>query len=115
VRRADPNLPVTDLLAMRVRVENSAYTDRLVAALSVAFGLLATLLATIGLYGVIAYTVLRRTAEIGVRIALGAARGNVLWLVMREVVLLAVCGIAAGFIPARRAMAIDPIRALRYE
>ncbi len=156
VHRADPNLPVTDLMAMRVRVENSASTDRLVAALSVAFGLLATMLATIGLYGVIAYTVLRRTAEIGVRIALGAARGNVLWLVMREVVLLAGCGIAvglpivfvigryvesqlfglnardpfvlssaalalfavallAGFIPARRAMAIDPIRALRYE
>jgi ABC-type antimicrobial peptide transport system permease subunit len=67
-----------------------------VALLSTGFGLLATLLASIGLYGVMAYTVARRTREIGIRIAIGAARKDVLWLVMREVLTLLAIGVAVA-------------------
>ena len=156
VREMDPNLPVSDMEPFAQQVEESAYSERMLAVLSGAFAILATLLAAIGLYGVIAYTVARRTAEIGIRVALGAAPGSVLWLVLKDVVLLAGIGLAigipitlaggrfvqsqlygmtatdpvviagaalvlasvalaAGYIPARRAAAIDPIRALRYE
>jgi ABC-type antimicrobial peptide transport system permease subunit len=81
---------------MRVQINDTVYTDRLVAALSLAFGVLATLLAAIGLYGLIAYNVTRRTSEIGIRIALGAERFNVLRLVMREVMVLSIAGTAVG-------------------
>jgi ABC-type antimicrobial peptide transport system permease subunit len=81
---------------MKVRVEESVFAERLIALLAAAFGALATLLAAIGLYGVIAYTMARRTAEIGVRIALGASRNSVLWLVLKEAGLLALAGIASG-------------------
>jgi ABC-type antimicrobial peptide transport system permease subunit len=67
--------------------------------LSAGFGLLATLLATIGLYGVMAFVVARRTRELGLRMALGALPGSVVWLVMREVLLLLAIGLAIG-IPA---------------
>ncbi len=96
VREMDANLPVFDMKSMKVRVEESVYSNRLIAMLSTAFGLLATLLAAVGLYGVMAYTVARRTTEIGIRMALGAGRGNVLWLIMREVVLLVLAGVAIG-------------------
>ncbi|MGE5645227.1 MAG: ABC transporter permease [Acidobacteriota bacterium] len=156
VREIDANLPVTDMRTMQVRIEESIQTDRLIALLAGAFGLLALALAAVGLYGVIAYSVARRTAEIGIRVALGAGRRNVLWLVMREVALLvgsgiliglpvalalgrvvesqlfgirahdpamfaaaaaalAGAGLLAGYLPARRALAIDPMRALKYE
>ena len=73
----------------------SLRTERLVASLSAVFGGVATLLAVVGLYGVMAYAVLRRTREIGIRIALGALRSNIVAMVMREVLLLIGCGLAA--------------------
>ncbi|MBI3665333.1 MAG: ABC transporter permease [Acidobacteria bacterium] len=96
VREMDANLPVFDMKSMQVRVEESIYADRLIAVLAGAFGLLATLLAAMGLYGVVAYMVARRTAEIGIRMALGAMPGDVLWLVMKDVARLALGGIAIG-------------------
>ena len=77
--------------------------DRLIAILSCAFGLLATVLAGIGLYGVVAYTVARRTAEIGIRVALGAVPRDVLWLVMKDVGTLVLLGLAIG-LPAALAL-----------
>ena len=99
VQQLDANLPVTNMKSMQMRIEQSVFAERLIALLAAAFGALATLLAAIGLYGVIAYTVARRTSEIGVRIALGASRGGVLWLVLKEAGLLALAGIAVG-VPA---------------
>jgi predicted permease len=103
VRAADSSLPVFDMQAVDTTVEQSLFTDRMLALLSAAFGLVATLLAAIGLYGVMAYTVSRRTREIGIRIALGAERSTVLWLVLREVVLITVAGIALA-VPAALAL-----------
>ncbi|HML15427.1 MAG TPA: ABC transporter permease [Bryobacteraceae bacterium] len=96
VNGIDPNLPVYQMKTIDQQIEESLLTERLVASLSAAFGFLATLLAAIGLYGVMAYTVARRTREIGVRMALGAASGDVVWLIMKEVLLLVGIGIAAG-------------------
>jgi predicted permease len=156
VNGLDPNLPVTEMKTLDKQQEESLITERLVASLSTAFGILATLLATIGLYGVMAYMVAQRTREIGIRMALGAEAVHVLWLVMKEVlelvgigvviglpaswaltrfaksqlygiqpndaltIALATAGIAlvailSGYIPARRATLVDPMRALRWE
>jgi predicted permease len=90
----DPSLPVTAMRTMDDQVDQSLSTQRMMAGLSVFFGILATLLAAIGLYGVMAYTVSRRTREIGIRVALGADRGSLLSMVMREVVVLTVIGVA---------------------
>jgi predicted permease len=96
VRQLDPNIPVYDLRTTTEQLDLSLRTERLVASLSTVFGALATLLAIIGLYGVMAYTVARRTREIGIRMALGAQQGNVIWIVMKEVLLLIGVGILAG-------------------
>ena len=96
IRKLDADLPIYNLRTFETQVDRSLATERAVASLSTAFGLLATLLAVIGLYGVMAYTVARRTREIGIRMALGAVRGNVVWLVMREVLVLVGAGIALG-------------------
>jgi predicted permease len=95
-QRVDPNMPVFNMKAMTVVVDESLFLERMVAALSVAFGGLATLLAAIGLYGVMSYTVARRTREIGIRMALGAERGSVMWLVLKEVALMVGIGVAVG-------------------
>jgi predicted permease len=96
VRDMDPNVPVYSMRTTEVTINESLSTERMIASLSAVFGFLATLLAVIGLYGVMAYTVAQRTREVGIRIALGAARGNVIWLVMREVLLLVGIGVVAG-------------------
>jgi len=96
VRDMDSNLPIYAMRTTEVQINNSLSTERMIASLSAVFGFLATLLAVIGLYGVMAYTVAQRTREVGIRIALGAARGNVIWLVMREVLLLVAIGVVAG-------------------
>jgi predicted permease len=156
VKKLDPAMPVFEMKTLEAQLDETLGTERMIAALSVAFGALATLLAAIGLYGVLAFVVARRTKEIGVRMALGAQPSAVLWLVMKEVLLLLAGGLAvgipaayllsryfsaqlygvqpadlgtalaatavlslvalsAGFAPARRASAISPIQALRYE
>jgi len=156
VHKLDASLPVVDVKTVEMQINETHAIDRLFAMLSAAFGLLATLLASIGLYGLTAYTVTRRTREIGIRIALGAERRNILWIVMKEVLLLTAVGLligipsslalgrfvqgllfemkagdplvlavaaaaivavslAAGYLPARRATAIDPVHALHYD
>ncbi len=100
VRRLDGNLPVFDMKSMEAQVAESLFVERMVAWLSVAFGALATLLAAIGLYGVMSYAVARRTREIGIRMALGAEPSGVLWLVLSEVALLSAVGVFAGLLTA---------------
>jgi predicted permease len=95
-RRVDATLPVTELKTMRVQIGESLFVERLVAALAAAFGLLATLLAGIGLYGLMSYAVMLRTREIGIRVALGADRRAVLLMVVREVTVLAALGVFFG-------------------
>jgi predicted permease len=97
MRQFDPRVPVVGLQTMNEQIGFSLRTERLVASLSGVFGGLATLLAVFGLYGVMAYVVTRRTREIGIRIALGALRSNVIAMVMREVFILIGAGLAAGF------------------
>ncbi len=99
-RETDPNVPMTNLKPMTVRVEESIYADRLIAMLAAAFGVLASLLAAIGLYGVMAYAVARRTSEIGIRMALGALPTDVLRMVLKEASTLAAVGIAIGLLGA---------------
>jgi predicted permease len=100
VRGLDANVPLYGMRSMDEQISNSLLIERLIANLSAVFGFLATLLAVIGLYGVMAYTVARRTREIGIRMALGAFQGDVIWMVMREVLLLVCIGIAAGLAAA---------------
>jgi len=152
----DPNLPMQKPLTQRAVFDESFSQARLFARLAIFFGLIAAFLVATGLYGTLAYRVSRRTSEIGVRMALGAQRSGVLWMILRENLLVTAVGIAAGLplaigsaqlmrsmlfgvvpgdllsficaffvvlvvaliagaIPARRAMRVDPIVALRYE
>ncbi len=100
VRRAihevDRNLPISNVTTLDEQVGRSIANQRLVAQLSTFFGLLAVFLSCIGIYGVMSYVVTRRTSEIGIRMALGAGRSNVLWLVLREILILVTSGIAIG-------------------
>jgi predicted permease len=96
VRALDPALPITRLTTMAVQLEESLGRERLIAFLSSFFSLVALLLVSLGLYGVMAYAVARRTSEIGIRMALGAERRLILRMVMRETLLLVIVGAAIG-------------------
>ena len=152
----DPNLTVMHFSPYDAEIAGNFNQDRLLARLTSLFGILALVLASVGLYGVMSYFVVRRTSEIGIRMALGAARSGVVALVLRSALwqvliglaigtpaaffagrlmasllygvsaydplsfvaatgILALCAFTAGFIPARRAASIDPMRALRTE
>jgi ABC-type antimicrobial peptide transport system permease subunit len=96
VQAADANVPIYNVRTLEAQLDESLSQERLVATLSSWFGVFALLLASIGLYGVLAYSVTRRTNEIGLRMALGAERGGVIWMVLREALLLVGTGIAIG-------------------
>jgi putative ABC transport system permease protein len=156
VARIDPKLIVNGLSTMTNQIDEELTPQRVLALLAAVFGLLAALLAGIGLYGILAYSTAQRTREIGIRMALGARHAAVVALILRETLVLAGCAIAAtipiaivgaravrdllfgvsfadplvysvgilgiclvaalaGFIPARRAAAVDPACALRTE
>lgn len=93
VQQLEPNMPIFNVRSMDDQLDRLLYRERMVALLAVFFAGLAALLAAVGLYGVMAYNVSRRTREIGIRVALGATRGTVLWLVMKDVVWMAIIGI----------------------
>ncbi len=96
VHSLDPNVPLYSMRTEDEQLDASLRTERLISSLCSVFGFLATLLAVVGLYGVMAYTVSRRTREIGIRVALGAARSSVINMVMREVLLLIGLGVLIG-------------------
>ncbi len=99
VQELDAGMPVYAMKTLQSQLDETLSTERLIAVLSAAFGLLATLLAALGLYGVMAFMVARRTKEIGLRMALGAPQAQVVWMVMRETLVLVAAGLAIG-IPA---------------
>jgi hypothetical protein len=156
VKSAAPVYEVSHASSMELLRENQISQERLLAFLSSLFGALGTTLALVGIYGLIAYSVMRRTREVGIRISVGAQSTDVLWLFLREaslllvagmlvglplalllarfvgkllyqvptldpvsmaatVVLLAIGGVAASLLPARRAARVDPLTALRSE
>jgi predicted permease len=99
VRNLDSAIPVVTTITMNDQVNNNISQERLIATLCTFFGGLALLLAAVGLYGLMAHTATRRTREIGIRMALGAQRTNVLWMILRDGILLVVLGAIVG-IPA---------------
>jgi predicted permease len=96
VREMDPNAPVEDPILLKAQFEESYLTPTLFARLGAFFGALAALLVAVGLYGTLAYRVNRRVTEIGLRMALGAARGQVLWMVLHDSLTMVVGGLAFG-------------------
>jgi predicted permease len=110
VKRLDGNLPVEELKTLEQQVSENIVLDRLISTLSAAFAVLATVLAAIGLYGVLAYTVAQRTREIGLRMALGAdsqrVRRMVLWQVGKMTIIGGALGIVAGLLLGRAAKSI---------
>lgn len=110
IARLDPNLPVEELRTLPQQVNENVFLDRMISTMSAAFAVLATLLAAVGLYGVLAYTVAQRTREIGVRMALGADGGMVRTMVLRQVGTMmlvgGVIGIAGAFALGRGAQSL---------
>ncbi|MDE3151662.1 MAG: ABC transporter permease [Gemmatimonadota bacterium] len=100
IKKLDPNLPVENLKTLTQQVKENVFLDRMIGTLSTAFALLATLLAAVGLYGVLAYSVAQRTREIGVRMALGADGGRVRSMVLRQVGWMTLIGGAIGIVGA---------------
>ncbi len=96
IRSIDRNLPITHVTTLDEQVARSITNQRLVAQLSAFFGLLAVFLSCIGIYGVMGYVVTRRTNEIGIRMALGAGRSKMLWMVLREILILVTIGVVIG-------------------
>jgi predicted permease len=96
IRQVNNNLPIDEVVSLADHIDRSLVQQKLVARLASFFGLLALLLACVGLYGVMSYGVARRTNEIGIRMALGAQGRSVLWLVLREALLLVVIGLVVG-------------------
>ena len=97
------NLPITEVRTLAEQVDDTLVGEKLIARLSSFFGLLALLLASIGIYGVLSYAVARRTSEVGLRMALGAPRSTVVWLIIRDVLALMAIGLAIG-VPAAVAL-----------
>jgi putative ABC transport system permease protein len=122
LREVDPNQPSESMATMQELIDRTTAEPLFQARLLTGFSVLALALAGIGIYGVLAHSVAARTHEIGIRMALGAERGDVMRMVLRRAMTLAAVAIAlsavafaAGWIPARRATKVDPLVALRYE
>jgi predicted permease len=156
LRRISRGLVISDIQTVRNRIDDSIFEQRLLAAIGAFFGMLALALAAVGLYGVVAYGTARRVQEIGIRVALGARRGQVVWMILRDSLTLVgiglaiglpaafvsaravqallfdiapgdppallltaftltAAGLAAAYIPARRAASVDPAQVLRSE
>jgi predicted permease len=96
VASLDPNLPLIEVRTMNQQIDSSLSNERIFARLTGGFGLLALILASIGIYGIMAYTVARRTGEIGIRMALGARADQVLAMVLREASWMAITGVLIG-------------------
>ena len=99
VKQLDSSMPIYEMKTLEGQLDQTLLTDRLIAMLSAGFGFLATVLASVGLYGVMAFVVARRKKELGIRLALGAQRAFIIWSVMKEVLLLLAIGLAVG-VPA---------------
>jgi macrolide transport system ATP-binding/permease protein len=104
VHEAAPSVPVMGMMTQTQRIDSTITQERTFADLCTAFAVLALMIACVGLYGTMAYAVSRRTNEIGIRMALGAARRRIIWMVLREVLALAAAGLAIGLICAWSAM-----------
>jgi ABC-type antimicrobial peptide transport system permease subunit len=100
VQSVDPDLPIIDVRTQREQINATMQIERLFAALTVGFGVLALALACVGIYGIMAYTVAQRTNEIGIRLALGAQPGQVRQMILRETTGLASVGIVVGLAAA---------------
>jgi len=100
IRRIDDTLPIQNLRTMTAQVRENVSQDRLLTTLSSTFGALAALLAAVGLYGVLAYTVAQRSREIGIRMAIGATQGRVRRMVLGQLVPMAIVGGGAGVVAA---------------
>jgi macrolide transport system ATP-binding/permease protein len=94
VERADPRLPLSEIKSQNARIDESISQEIAFARLCTAFAILALAIASVGLYGGMSYRVARRTSEIGIRMALGAPRSRVVWMVLSEVFLMAAAGLA---------------------